>query len=260
MLSEYRNIYAQAASMIPDYKKISQIELAEKYLEGGPLKDSYLAALILRYWNVPSRLYAKDRGLYEESIAYDWYINALMYLLDVKPWRTKTSSVYNDPKAIEKILNTCVKCDRANWFQASNRYKRMINHNANSLEALSEEYKDAYLPPELTIATPEISMCDEYIHLFFTKQQYLFALMIDVICKDINLQNVKDDITLVNAIRKSIKTLPSNYSKVFAEEYDIPLDKVDESFKYIYNMSDDKLKSVLSVYVCQLREILSGDR
>lgn len=250
-------MYASIAEVIPNYKNLSQIELAEGYEAGGPKAEGYLAALILRYWNIPVKLASKDYGLYDEKEAYDWYINSLLYALKSRPWADKDSSVYKDPKAIEKILNTCVKCDRANWFQASNRYKRRINHGLQSLESLSDEYSDSYLPTELTADAPQFSLCKDLVLHYFNNQQYLMALMIDVISNDISLENVSDDKSLVANIKKSIKSLPENYSTIFSNNYDIEKDKVDISFDYIYNMNDSKLRQSIEHYVHVLRIVLS---
>lgn len=257
MLEEYRKIYAQSAEALENYKELTQIELAEGYERNDNLSEAYLSALILRYWNIPVKLANRDKGLYDEKEAYDWYINSLLYLLKARPWTDAKSSVYKDPRAIEKILNTCVKCDRVNWFQASNRYKRKINHGLNSLETLSEDYADAYMPVELTTTAPEYTTERELVLYYFDRQQYLMALMIDMIVNDIKLETVHNDRTLTGAIKKSIKSLPEDYSKIFSNNYDIPQEKVDKSFQYIYNMSDGKLKQSIEDYVHVLRIVLS---
>ena len=257
MLEEYRELYQAAAQSIPNYKDLSQIELAEGYAAGGPLSEAYLAALVLRYWNIPVKLANKDRGLYDPKEAYDWYINSLLYILRDKPWQDKNSSIYKDPKAIEKMLNTCVKCDRANWFQASNRQKRKINHGTSSLEGLSDEYSDSFLPTELTLAAPEMPLYEDLVLHYYSKQQYLMALMIDVIVHDAKLENVNNDRSLIVAIKKSIRSLPPDYSKIFAKTYGLDKDKVESSFKYIYNMNDSKLRQSIEDYIHRLRNILS---
>ena len=255
MVKEYKEMFQQAASVIPDYKEIPQIELAEKYLEKGPNADAYLSVLILRYWNVIEKLLYKDYGLYDEKEAYDWFMDSLMYAITYKPWLDPDSAVYQDPKAIEKILNTCVKCARANWFQASNRHKRKANHNASSLEALSEEFKDSYIPRELTVTLDQ----DEYRYLVedaFNKQQYLFALMIDVLVNDVPLDKCTDTKSLILTIKRSIRTLPPDYYQIFAENYNFTPQQVEKSFSFIYNMSDHKLKQSIENYIYKLRNIL----
>lgn len=258
MIKEYREVFQQSASVIPDYKKISQIELAEKYLEKGPNADAYLSALILRYWNIIEKMLYKDYGLYDEKEAYDWFMDSLLYAITYKPWQDPKSGVYQDPKAIEKVLNTCIKCSRANWFQASNRHKRKINHNTSSLEALSEEFKDSYLPRELTVDLNQ----DGYTYLIeeaFNKQQYLFALIVDVIVHDISLDKVTDTKSLILVIKRSIRTLPVDYYKIFAKNYGFDPQQVEKSFSFIYNMSDQKLKQSIENYIYKLRNILKRE-
>ena len=260
MLKEFKKIYVEVAETIPNYKEISQIELAEKYLEKGINSDGYLAAIIVRYWNIIEKQIYKDYGLYDEKEAYDWFINSLLYTLEQKPWRDKTSTLYNDPKAIERALNTCVKCDRANWFQASNRYKRMINHNTSSLEALSEEFKDSYLPDTVT---ENKTIDDDYKFLvceYFDKQQYLMSLILDVIIHDVPLDKCTDIKNLILLIKRCIKSLPKDYYKIFAENYEYPTQQVEKSFSYIYNMSDNKLKQSIENYVYTLKSLLKRSK
>lgn len=258
MLKEYREVYQHAVSVLPDYKTLSQIELADKYAEGGPLKDAYLAAIVLRYWNIIEKLAYKDYGLYDPKEAYDWFMDALLYIIKDQPWKDPKSSVYNDPKGLEKTLNVCVKCSRANWFQASNRLKRRINHNVASLDSLAEEYKDSYLPRELTIGEDDDNSYRYIVIECFNKQQYLFALMIDLLVNDVAVDKCVDTRTLVLNIRKSIVSLPQDYYKIFAKEYQFNEQQVEKSFSYIYNMSDTKLKQTIESYVYKLRVLLKN--
>lgn len=259
MLKSFKEIYINSAETIPNHKQLSQIELAEKYLEGGVRAESYLAALVVRYWNIIEKQVYKDYGLYDGKEAYDWFINSLLYILRDRPWTDEKSSVYNDPKAIEKMLNTCVKCDRANWFQASNRFKRKINHETSSLEALSDEYKDAYMPSSLIRDDTDFNAYKYLVMEYFDKQQYLMALVIDVIVHDIALNKCNDTRSLVLNIKKSIKSLPEEYYKTFAENYDYPAEQVEKSFQYIYNMTDNKLKQSIENYVYRLKSVLKKD-
>lgn len=254
-----KEVYLSVASTLSNYKEIGQIELAEKYLEGGPNKDAYLAALVLRYWNIIDKMVYKDYGLYDEKEAYDWFMDSLLYALQDRPWRKEGSTVYNDSKAIERILNTCVKCARANWFQASNRHKRKINHNLASLESLSEDYNDAYVPRELVMDYEPDSSYKYIVIDAFEKQQYLFALIVDIIVNDLELEKCKDLKSLITNLKKSIKTLDKDYPQIFATSYNIPREKVENSFQYIYNMSDGKLKQAIENYVYKLKVLLKNE-
>ena len=259
MLKEYKKLYQQQADLLPGHRDLTQVELADGYNAGGPLKDSYLSAIVVRYWNIIDKMIYKDYGLYDPKEAYDWFMDALLYILNDQPWHREGTTVYKDPKGVEKSLNTCVKCSRANWFQASNRHKRRINHNLSSLEALSEEYKDAYVPRELIIDT---SLDNSYAYLVceaFKRQQYLLCLVIDVIVNDLKFDKELDNRSLIFNIKKCIKTLPANYPKLFAETYNLDPKTVEKSFSYIYNMSDTKLKQGIENYLYVLKKLLKGE-
>lgn len=258
MLNEYKNLYKESADLVPDWKNMSQTELAEKCAEKGPSYENYIAALILKFWHIIDRNLYRDKGIYDELTAYDWYMNAIMVVINYNVWTDKNSTVYNDPKAVEKMLNTCVNCDRANWFQASNRYKRKINHGINSLDLLKESFGDSVMPLEL-VDDIEFSSYKDLVVSYFNKQQYLMALVIDVIVNDINIEQISDDKSLVYQIKKSIKSLPENYFISFAKNYDLDKNLVEKSFSYIYNMSDNRMKSSIENYIYKLRSLLKKD-
>lgn len=259
MLKEYKEVFLQAVSSLPNYNKIDQIELADKYTGGGVLKDAYLAAIVLRYWNIIEKLVYKDYGLYDPKEAYDWFMDALLYVLSDQPWKREGSSVYNDPKGLEKSLNTCIKCSRANWFQASNRHKRRINHNVSSLDALEDEYKDACVPQELVVDYSDANSYKYLVLEYFNKQQYLLSLIIDVIVNDLNLEKCKDNKALIQNIKRSIRSLPEDYSHLFAINYGLEDKLVEKSFSYIYNMSDHKLRQAIENYIYRLKAILKSE-
>ena len=258
MLNEYKEVYKQSAELIPDWKSIPQLELAMKCAEGGPLYESYLSAMVLRFWHIIDRNLYRDKGLYPETEAYDWYINAIMVVVNSKPWDDPKSSVYKDPKAVEKILNTCVSCDRANWFQASNRNKRKINHNIGSLESLSDEYGDSFLP-DCERNYFDYDTHKEMVLEYFNKKQYVMSILIDSIVNDIQLDAVKDDKSLISLAKKSIRNRSLNYVNYFSEYYDIPKDKVIKALESIDKMSDTKLRTSIENYIYTLRSKLKRE-
>ena len=258
VLNEYKDIYKQSAELIPNWKKISQLELAKKCSKHDSLYQSYLSALILKFWHIIDRNLYRDKGLYDETEAYNWYINAILVVINSKPWDDPKSSVYNDPKAVEKILNTCVNCDRANWFQASNRNKRKINHGIGSLDLLSEEYGDSFVPDYLKKEF-EYESYKELVISYFKKQQYLMAIIIDILANDIQVDSIENDRVLVNLIKKSIRTLPDSYVDHFATDYELDKDSVRKAFSIVDKMSDTKLRNSIENYIYTLRIKLKRD-
>lgn len=261
MLNEYKDNYIKSASKIPNWKQMEQLDLMNGYLAGGPLAESYLAALIVKFWNIIDRTLYRDKNLYDEAEAYDWYISAIMYAISHRPWENPTSTIYQDPKAIEKILNMHVKCLRANWFQASNRIKRQINHGISSLQAIQEDYYEGYGTVSESLVTEiNTDYHVELIQKLCSQSQYLFALIIDLIVNDIaNLESINDLNYLSKFIRKSITSLPDSYIKSFSENYDIDIKKLRDIFKSIKSMSPEKLKESVDLYLFKLKSMLKRE-
>lgn len=238
---------------------MDQIELGNLYATDSKNKDCYMAAIAVRYWNILSKSIYMNNNAFTEDDAYDWYIEALLYTLESQQWNNPESNLYKDPKAIEKMLNTCFHSSKANWFQASNRYKRKLNHASYSLDALKEEYSDCFEPTSEDPGITDFSIKD-FVYTAFMNKQYLFALMVDLIVNDLKLDVTYTDKSLITSLKKSIRSLTSNYAEVFATNYDIDIDKVEDSFKSIYNMSDDRLTKSLEGYIYKLRNIFRRDK
>ncbi len=259
ILSELKNSYLEVANRIPGWEKMSQIELGNLYSTDTANRDAYLAAIAVRYWNILSKaLYLNNHSFTEEE-AYDWFTDALLYTLETQQWKNPKSTVYNDPKAIEKMLNTCFHSSKANWFQASNRYKRKINHSLFSLDCLKEDFADCFEPVAEDNDILEYSIKD-LVYKAFRDKQYLFSLMLDLIVNDIELGPINNDKSLISAIKKSIKSLPDDYVYSFSSNYNLDSKLVENSFKLIYNMSDDRLTKSIEGYIYKLRSIFRRDK
>lgn len=262
MLNEYKEIYKLSAKEIPNYKKLSQMELINKYLEGGPLAENYLSALILRYWHIIDRTLLKDKGLYDATEAYDWYLNAIIYAIKNRPWEKESSSIYKDERSIEKILNVHFKCLRANWFQASNRYKRKINHSIYSLDNLIEDYGDHTLKneyPKFLEQQSDIEQIEinEVITKYFEKGYHITAFTIDSLVNDI-INPSKNKVELCQQIKKAIKTLDNSYLKNFSIRYKLNFNKVYSAYQQINKLNDLKLIESIQYCVYTLRNSYRG--
>lgn len=257
-LKEYKASYKSVAELLPNYKSLSQIELAEGALAGGPLADSYLSALVIRYWNIVSRTAYADSGLYDETLAYDWYIGSIMYALKHQVWNNPESTLYKDPKAIEKILNVHVRTERINFFYASNRYKRKINHDSISIENMLEVYGDCALP-EAEDAEVSYPLHKEMVWKYCAQRKFLHALILDLIIYDLELTKQYDINELVNQLLRLIKSLPDNYLDIFTEQYNLDAVKVHNVLDKILNTHQIKLKE--SIYLClvEIKAILKRE-
>lgn len=257
MLNEYKEIYQQSVKSIPGWKQLSQMELADKYHEKGPLCECYLSAEILKFWHIIDRTLYKDKGLYDELEVYDWYISAIMFALDTRPWDDPNSSIHNDPKAVEKVLNTVVNCTRINWFYASNRHKRKINHEANSLNVLQETYADSFFSDSL-ITEMEYSLPSDLIYNYCINKDYISGFIIDIIINDLPIQNVHNTDILVKNIIRSFQSLPEQFCKEFSESYGLPVDEVNKYLDIVNQMSKNKLEKVIEVKLISIRRQLES--
>lgn len=257
VLNEYKQIYLESVKTIPSWRKMSQMELVEKYLEGGPYSESYLAAEILKFWHIIDRTLYKDKGLYDEYEVYTWYISAILYAIKNKPWENPKSSLYQDKKAIEKILNVFVKCQRVNWFQASNRQKRKLNHATLSIEELQEMYNDGFVSGNL-IAETEFPFFKDLVFKFYNEKQYLMCFIIDIIVNDISIEKLENN-NIVRLIIESIKSLPSNYVNSFCSTYNTNSEVITEALNVVNNMSPKKLQESIEIKLINLKALLKRE-
>ena len=244
----------ECASRIPDWKKVPQMELAKLYEEDFENRDCYLSALVVRYWNILSKACYQNKGIFPEEEAYDWYIDSVLKVLEEKPWLNEDSTLYQDDKAFEKAVNVRFFCTKVNWFQASNRLKRKLNHGIVSLEQLKEDYNDSTDVPYL-VEEPQNTDYKEFVINAFYEKRYLLALIFDLIFHNIDVNEIDNYNQLFSAIKKEIHTLNLN-SKIFADEYELPKDEVDKAFNSILNMSEEKLKSSVEGYIYKIRSNL----
>ena len=258
MLNEYKEIYQQAVEQIPNWKQLSQMDLANKYHEKGPLCECYLAAEILKFWHIIDRTLYKDKGLYDELEVYDWYISAIMFALDQRPWDDPNSSIYNDPKAVEKVLNTVVTCSRINFFYASNRHKRKINHEANSLNVLQETYADSFFSDSL-ITEMDYSLPSDLIYNYCMNKDYLSGFIIDIIIRDIHIQNVPNTDMLVKNILRSIQSLPQEFAQNFSDAYGVSIEEVNKYLNILKTMSRQKLEKMVQVKIVAIKNKLESE-
>lgn len=255
-MKEHKEIFIQSASLLKDYKKIPQMDLVKGYDEDEDLRDSYYSAIVLRYWPIVDKMTYKDKGIYDYSEAFTWLIDGLMYMFKHRPWDNPNNSLYQDPKALERSINTFMKCARANWFQASNRFKRKVNHGTLSLEGLTEEYRDAYTPDHLIVMPDKEFEYSGLVIQSIENNKYLLALIIDIIINDLDVQKCTSYDMTMNQIRRAIKSLPREYYLIFSEIYDLDINLVEKFFNMVYNMSDTKLKQSIEAYSYQIMSIM----
>ncbi len=258
ILTELKRIYKEKSRQIDGIKQKDQIALANLYHDDPKNKEVYLSELVVRYWNIPSKAVYQNLNIFSEEDAYEWYIEAVLGVLEERPWTNTSSSLYKDPKAFEKAINVRFFCIKTNWFQASNRHKRKLLHDSISLDKCIEEYDDFTfhnsLVDDTDILTSEIHK--DLIIRFFQEKNYLLTIIIDLIANQINIDKVSDIESLSVMVRKYLKKALSSYVATFTKEYGLPKDEVVEAYYKIYNISDKRLKTSVNYYISKLKLLL----
>ena len=108
MLSDYRQLYAEDANRIKDWRKLSSQELCNGYIENElsnpPVASSYLSALIYKYWDVIPTYYNKCSMFATVEDIYDWLVDSILYVLSQRVWTDPTSTLYKDKNGADKAI------------------------------------------------------------------------------------------------------------------------------------------------------------
>lgn len=249
MLENIKSNYQEVADLnLPNWREINRNDLIKTAaeLKNGPLKDGYISAIMLTYWNKIIKYYYKCSMVATPEDIHSWLVIALTYALDNKPWENPKSSIYNDKNGPDKVINTAMESRRLTFYQQLNRYNRKINSDLLSLDKLTEEYNDVFVPAVHDKCDFEIG---EFIVDYFKNKDYFMAFMIDAI--------VHEDVLTPNF---NIKRLSSHFRHMddiffyrFSNMYSIPIDEVREASTYVSNLSTYKFKNKVEYCLILLR-------
>lgn len=252
MLDEYRQLYLESANLIPGWKNIRRSDLAFKYVEekekNSILADSYLSALILKFWNVAeSNYYRQDYKYANQETCYEWVVDSIFYVLTKHVWTDPSSNLYQDENAPEKAINVAIVSARQNFHTARKTAKRSINYLVDSLERLQEDSPEGIHIP---YNEPDNSF-DDYIvdkvRAYINTKQDISAFALDTIATvdDLFERCVIDGETwsVFNEakLRKYIRHIPDSYIKTFSLRYGLREKDVEKSLKYVRETTYDAM-------------------
>lgn len=247
MLDDYKELYKQSASLIPETLKMDKNELARLCIknENTPEYSIYLSALLYRYWGLISKFYAMSTNLAEPEDCYSWLVDAIMYALKHRQWENPESTIYNDPKGPDKVINRCMKSSRLIFYQFQNRKKRRKEYQLISIEGLKEELNADSIDLEddsSAINEFEIDMIFN-ISQIFRKKEYFLAFILDCICNESVFDAIDDKITFnIKHLVKKFKAIDDTYLKLFSQKYDLNLDEVYQAAILAKNIPDSKIR------------------
>ena len=252
MLDENRLIYEEVASAsIPNWRNTDKNDLIKtaSSLPNGPDRDSYIAAIMLKYWSKISKFYSKCKLVATQEDVHMWLTMVVLYALDNKPWENPESSIYNDRTGPDKVVNRVMECRRITFYQQLNRFNRKINSNVLSLDSLTEDYKDLVLP------TTEDSYIVELFDVItnkFNEGEYLMSFVLDAILCE-NLQNRKED---HRKFLCHIRGLDDNFCTLFGDRYGINTDTVKTAVEKVNLLNSTDLRKRIEYNLIRIKEIL----
>lgn len=234
MLNEYKQLYAEAADSIPNWKKIDKNELFRTYCklkdENSPLADSYLAAIVYKFWYMlTTNFYNQMVKIAPEEDAYNWLIDSVLYVAKHRPWEKEDNMLYNDPKGPEKAMSVKINSLKTNYFVALTRDKRSANKFVYTLDDQIDngEYEDE--GNDFVIHAKDISLyvVTDIIHECWKSLDYLTSFILDSI---VNIDGCQED---QNVLLKHLRQLDDSYLLGFANTYDYPIEQVKQAKGYI---------------------------
>lgn len=260
MLDEIKKTYVQKADLIPGWRKKSKNELCNDYLlnENSPLAESYLAAIIVKYWNKINKLYNKSKPAATYEDCYEWVVEAILYALKHRKWLDETSSIYQDPYGPDKVINRNSECRRLTFFQQLFRYNKKIAVNTLSINVIANNVEEServngyekFIDDAAEIDVTEMSVFN-YIRSAFNKKEYVLAFVLDAI---ISCKNPDEDFDgFVRQLASILTKMPEEYASVFAREYGVDVEEVKNSLTYTKNIDSKKLYDMINVMLKRLK-------
>ena len=250
MLSEYRQLYAEDANRIKDWRKMSSQELCNGYIENElsnpAVASSYLSALIYKYWDVIPIYYNKCNMFATAEDIYDWLVDSIMYVLSQRVWTDPTSTLYKDKNGADKAIRIRLQSLRINAVVASNRDKRQLQSNAVSLDDITDDFGDFAMVRTNCICEDTYDTTKDIIKKAFDTKDYFTAFMVDGIANAHTFNTVeKEDgiYTEFSAKRlvSHLRHIDDKYCKIFAAEFNYAVDKVKKAYSYVSCLSKARM-------------------
>lgn len=242
MLEEYRNIYNNYLTN-NDLKQKDKNELIRLYVDTD--KEEYLAAAICKFWYILNNKlnHNKNNKFVEPEDFYGMFIDSIMETCKNHLWNDEHHSLYKDKKAPEKSINTIFNSKVINYFHACNRQKRKSSFEKITLK--EQEPQEKLFISETINLDEGLSKekIDNLIVDLFNKKDYYSAYILDMIINH-NVFTIKNNQLIFN--KKKLKhyfmSMSDDYCKYFSENYQINLDKVLYSIKYIEGLTYDNME------------------
>lgn len=242
MLAEYKQTYAQYANSVDGWRKMSSMELCNKYIEyeniNPTIANAYLSAIIYKYWNMVDVYYHKNFGHLDAEDSYDWLISTVLYVLKHRVWLDPNHKLYNDPTAIDKAIHIRMYSTYLNHQKAVRTQKRDWDNGVYSWEMLKENIGDGvYAYNDGELATPfQYDYMSDFVVDCFNKKEYLKAFIIDgIVNEDVFMNKDGEEVFAIHRLLHHLRNLDEVFIKIFSDRYNLSCTSVAKACTYIPN-------------------------
>jgi len=240
-------------------------------------RDSYIAALMLKFWDKIKYLYDSTRtiGTYE----YDDFISVLYdrinYACKYRAWQ-KEGSKTNAQACINQAINTEVQ----NMFYAANLDKNKCNVACNTISLdtpFGDDEESGTLADTLGEEVDHSGHDTEFaIQSFINSNKVIEAIIFDVIAFNDCMKYTKETVNAIDSDGNPYKytknhsefwpyrcvqilsKLPEDYGKYFARKYRIANEPLEACLAKIRSSNNQKLYKYLDAARNDLKSYLAG--
>lgn len=198
LLEEIRQTYLKSADNIPNWKTMNKNKLANLYLEhehSEPERSYYFSALMCRYWSNVYKFYRTSKGTkLEISDFTSWLAESFFVAFKYRRWKDPSNKLYNDPQAPDKVINRCIYSTRMRYYQYYNMDKRKLNFQTDSIERQLDSFghmANVYNYMSTVDESEEDARCKDIINYYLTKENFLMAIILDLICFNDTFREVR---------------------------------------------------------------------
>lgn len=270
MLYDTKKDCIRYASLLGDYQAMGVNELADGYClaldtNDSSKQNSYLSALILRFWYTIDKMYKKSAniGLDHEDF-FSWLVEAINYACKYRAWQNpdkKTNA--------QASINQCINTIRLQHYYEYNLDKHRANYNTISFEAplnsndenqsLSEILEDESIPDYR-----HGSGAEDFVQRYINNKKLVEAIILDCIAfnnaERITKTTVKDVDDQGETIRHTqytrefwpyklvqiLGSIPDEYPEYFANRYKVSTPELSAAVTVIKKANNQKLYKYIS--------------
>ena len=140
---------------------------------------------------------------------------------------------------------------------AKNRYKRKLNNELLSLDALEEESSDGYFIPIEDKSVDFSIYFKDVVRQYFLKEEYLQAFVLDSIVNNNSFTKTTEKQKFsFGKLKSSILNISDDYCKIFSNEYNLDPKDVKVSLMKVKNMNS----STIDISIRRFFKILKRDK